>query len=141
MSLVLSESEEPPFLTIEQALDLQREAVEKYGGEAGLRDLPLLESAVMGPRQTFGGEYVHPTLEAVAAAYWMGLSQNHPFVDGNKRVGLFACDVFLLMSGYELTISEDQAIACTLKIVTSKGDREELRAEITELIRQNIRPL
>ena len=72
----------------------------------------------------------------MAAAYWAGLGRNHAFLDGNKRIGLNACDVFLLMNGYELTFTVDQAIDYTLAIVTGKADREEAAIWIEQNVRR-----
>jgi death-on-curing protein len=125
-------SGEPRFLTVEQVRELHREQIERYGGQHGLRDEGLLTSAVMGPQQTFGGDYVYPTLSEMAAAYWVGLAKNHAFLDGNKRIGLNACDVFLLINGYRLTLTVEQAIEYTLKIVTGEAGRDEAAAWIEQ---------
>lgn len=85
MGPILEISEEPAFLTIEQVEDIHREMIAFYGGISGIRDRALLESAVMAPRQTFGGDFLHRTLEEMAAAYWAGLAGNHPLIDRNKR--------------------------------------------------------
>jgi death-on-curing protein len=137
MCLRFEVSQEPRFLSIDEVRDLQKEVVEYYGGQHGLRDEGLLSSAVMGPQQTFGGEFVYPTFPEMAAAYWVGLGKNHAFVDGNKRIGLIACDVFLLLNGYELTLSEEQAIEYTLKVVTSEAGREEAAVWIAENVRDS----
>lgn len=128
---------EPRFLSPEQALDLHAEAIARYGGDPGLRDRRLLESAVLAPQQTFGGALLYTSPAQIAAAYWIGLVTNHAFVDGNKRVGLFACDVFLLLNGYKLTLTPEAATAATLRIATGKNER----AELVGLIEQSLQPL
>lgn len=105
---------EPEFLDIEDVLELHALQLARYGGAAGIRDQGLLESALAQPRATFGGEYVHEDLFAMAAAYLFHIVQNHPFVDGNKRTGLLSALVFLDLNGigiehdspalYELTL-------------------------------------
>ena len=77
----------PRFLTKEYVTAIHADQINKYGGGQGLRDVGLLESALAQPRATFGGEWLHPTLFDMAAAYLFHLVENHPFLDGNKRVG------------------------------------------------------
>jgi death-on-curing protein len=89
---------EPVFLTLEEVLDLHRESIERYGGSAEVRDVGLLLSALAMPATTFGGEFLHPDLAAMAGALLFHLVQNHPFVDGNKRAGAAAARVFVLMN-------------------------------------------
>ena len=81
---------EPTFLTEEQILHLHQLAIEKHGGSLGLRDSGLLKSALAMPESGFGGNYFHATIFEMAAAYLFHLVKNHPFVDGNKRIGLLA---------------------------------------------------
>jgi death-on-curing protein len=76
------------FLTVERVKQLHADAVRKYGGSKGLRDEGMLESAVAMPMTAFGGSYLHEGIFEMASAYLYHLVQNHPFVDGNKRVGL-----------------------------------------------------
>ena len=83
------------FLTLAEVLEIHLDEINKFGGSHGVRDLKLLESAVATPQQSFGGEYLHHDLFEMAAAYAYHISQNHPFVDGNKRTGLAAALVFL----------------------------------------------
>jgi death-on-curing protein len=78
---------EPLFLTLDEVLEIHEEQIERYGGSAGLRDAAALASAVATPQATFGGEYLHTSIPGIAAAYLYHLCQNHPFIDGNKRVG------------------------------------------------------
>lgn len=129
--------EPPRFLTIEEVVELHRQGIALYGGELGLRDSGLLDSAVSSPQQTFGGDYLYPSLAAMAAAYWFGLVMNHVFVDGNKRVGLRAADVFLALNGLDLTMSEAEAVGLTLRMASHQVGREELVARIE----QNTTPL
>ena len=83
------------FLSLNQVLELHRAAIEAHGGDAGIKDLGLVESAVAMPRQRFEGAPLHPDLPAMAAAYLYHLAKAHAFVDGNKRVGAMAALVFL----------------------------------------------
>ena len=83
--------------------------IAQSGGAEGVRDWPALESSIAQPRQTFGGEDLYSSLVAKAAAIGFFLISNHPFIDGNKRVGHAALEVTLVLNGAELTASvEDQ---------------------------------
>jgi death on curing protein len=87
------------FLDVEDVLLIQQDTVEAEGGARGVRDLGLLDAAVMVPRQSYGGEYLHPDLPAMAAAYLFHIAKNHPFVDGNKRAAAMSALVFLDLNG------------------------------------------
>lgn len=89
---------EPVFLSLDEVLEIHEQQIERYGGTSGLRDAAGLESAVATLQVTFGGELLHSSIPAMAAAYLFHLCQNHPFLDGNKRVGANAAITFLLMN-------------------------------------------
>lgn len=93
---------EPDFLSVEEVLSLHVEQLDRFGGSAGVREEGLLESAVMTPQASFGGEYVHKGLFEMAAAYAFHIAENQPFIDGNKRTGLASALVFLGMNGFEV---------------------------------------
>jgi death-on-curing protein len=76
---------EPDFLSVEDVIFLHDEQLVRFGGAAGIRDQGLLESAVGMPQASFGGEFLHADLFAMAAAYAFHIAQNQAFVDGNKR--------------------------------------------------------
>ncbi len=97
---------EPQFLTIAEVLEIHRDQIERYGGEYGLRDHGLLESALAMPAAGAEGEYFHADLFEMAAAYAFHLVANHPFLDGNKRVGAVAAVVFLKLNGVRLKPDE-----------------------------------
>jgi death-on-curing protein len=86
---------EPDFLSLEDVLWIHEQQLELYGGQAGVRDQGLLESAIGMPRQTFGGDFVHEDHFSMAAAYAFHIGENQPFIDGNKRTALEACLTFL----------------------------------------------
>jgi death-on-curing protein len=83
---------EPLSLSLDEVLEIHEQQIERYGGSAGLRDAAGLESAVAMPQATFGGEFLHTSIPAMAAAYLFHLCQNHPFIDGNKRAGANAAN-------------------------------------------------
>lgn len=85
-------------------LNIHARQIEKFGGTNGIRDEGLLESALAQPQVTFGGQLLHPTIPAQAAAYLYHLAMNHPFIDGNKRTAFAVMDTFLRVNGYVLTL-------------------------------------
>ncbi len=85
-------------LSKEQVLRLHNALLETFGGTAGVRDDGLLESALNAPFATFGGQYLYPSVQAKAAQLGFGLVCNHPFVDGNKRIGAHVMLVFLAIN-------------------------------------------
>ena len=108
------------YLSLEQVLDLHRRQLRLFGGAAGLRDRGALESAVTRLQMTFGGEDLYPGIEDKAAALMHSLVMNHPFVDGNKRVGAHACVLLLMANGVEPTFSPAELTAITL--ATARGE-------------------
>lgn len=118
---------EPIFLTLDDALEIHADMIESYGGSAGVRDIPLLESALAQPRATFGGEYLLPDIPLMAAAYLFSIAKNHPFIDGNKRAGAACAVIFLKANGHELRTTRDEELAeITERIAASQATREEL---------------
>ncbi len=92
------------------------------GGLEGIRDENLLESAVNAPFQTFGGEYIYKTTEAKAARLGFSLIKNHPFVDGNKRIGILVMITFLELNSISLTYTDDELIALGLGLADGSID-------------------
>ena len=117
-----------------EVLELHRMAIERFGGDPGMRDDGLLESAVGQPRMSFGGELLYPTIEEQAAAIGFSLIMNHPFLDGNKRVGYLAMEGTLVINGYELQADVDDAERMTLAIAAGEAEREDL----VEWVRQHM---
>jgi death-on-curing protein len=117
---------EPVFLSLDEVLEIHAQQIERYGGSSGLRDSAGLESAVATPQATFGGEFLHGSIPAMAAAYLFHLCQNHAFIDGNKRVGANAAVTFLLMNDWEPTFDEDELVALVLSVASSRLAKPEL---------------
>ncbi len=111
------------FLTLSEVLDLQRRLVEQSEGANGLRDLGLLESAVAQPRMAFGGIDLYPSLDEKAAALAFSLIRNHPFVDGNKRIGHAALESFLLLNGSELIAEVEESERIVRAVAAGSMDR------------------
>ena len=127
--------ETPLFLSIDEVVALHDLQLEHFGGLSGLRDIGLLESAVAMPQAGFGGIYAHADVFEMAAAYLFHLVKNHPFLDGNKRVGFHAAYVFLSLNGVTLEMPEDAAY--DLVIATAEGRAS--KAEIASAFRAHSR--
>lgn len=116
------------YLTVEQVLFIHMRLITETGGSLGLRDLALLESAVARPQATFGGEDLYSDLFTKAAALLDSLIRNHPFVDGNKRVGITAAGLFLRRNGQRLTASNAELEPFTLQAARSELTVEQIAA-------------
>ncbi len=125
------------FLTIEQVLTIHTKMIERYGGEPTLRDLGLIDSAVMIPQQSFGGERLHPSLASMAAAYLSYLCSNQGFADGIKRTAVGAVHVFLDANGHELALTIGELEQITLDVASGSIEKEPL----TQLFEVAIRPV
>ena len=128
---------EPVFLSLDEILEIHEQQIERYGGSAGLRDAAGLESAVATPQATFGGEFLHTSIPAMAAAYLFHLCQNHAFIDGNKRVGANSAITFLLMNNWEPTFDEEELVDLVLSIATG----ELSKAELTEIFQSRCKSI
>jgi death-on-curing protein len=117
---------EPEFLSLEEILEIHAEQIERYGGSQGLRDAALLDSAIATPQATFNGEYLHTSIPAMAAAYLFHLCQNHPFIDGNKRVGANAAITFLLINDWEPMFDEEELTELVLSIASGELGKPKL---------------
>ena len=113
------------YLTLNEVLEVHRQVMAQSGGAEGLMHLPALESALAQPQMTFGGEDLYPTLVDKAAALGYALIKNHPFLDGNKRTGHAAMEVFLVLNGYEIRATVDEQEHVILQVAASEIDREE----------------
>ena len=118
----------PIFLNPGEVLAIHEDVIRRYGGSLGVRDLALLESAVGTPQASFGGQYLHDSIPAMAAAYCFHLVANHPFLDGNKRVGAAAANVFLEMNDWVLNAEQDGYADVVLSIAASRADKREATA-------------
>jgi death on curing protein len=134
------------FLNRYEILLIHANQIELYGGSAGIRDEGLLASAIAQPEAVFGGQYLHDSLAAQAAAYLLHLVKNHPFIDGNKRVGTATALVFLDINGYELDpalddldSSSQQTRLETAVIRVASGTMT--KEELTLFIHTHLRPL
>ena len=121
-------------LTVEIVLEIHDEAISQFGGASGLRDRAMLESAVAAPQASFGGQSIFADIIEIAAAYLYYLCSNHPFVDGNKRVALGSCLVFLQLNGIEPAPDSDDWENLTLAVAAGSLSRAEVTQRLRELI-------
>jgi death-on-curing protein len=124
---------EPQWVLRETVLALQEQLLAEFGGLSGLRDEGLLDSALNRPTQLFN--YGKPKLFELAAAYALGLIRNHPFLDGNKRIGFATAIVFLEINGYEFVADEADATLQTLALAA----REINEADYADWLTKNSR--
>jgi death on curing protein len=123
----------PTFLTLETVLAIHGEQLARFGGGDGIRDQGLLESAVAQPMATFDGTYLHGDLYVMAAAYLYHLVQNHPLVDGNKRVGLITALVFLAANGISTKIAYSILYELTIEVANGQIDKQTIAMRLREL--------
>jgi death-on-curing protein len=109
---------EPNWVGREVLLAIQGELLNRFGGLAGIRDEGLLDSAINKPKNLFA--YGQPSAFELAASYATGLVKNHPFLDGNKRIGFMAAYVFLGANGWSLEATEEEAVLQTLALAASE---------------------
>jgi death-on-curing protein len=124
------------FLLFDEVLALHTRQIDQYGGAYGLRDLGLLQSALATPEASFDGEPLHPTVFEQAAAYLYHLVKNHPFVDGNERIGLACALVFLRLNGHRLRALEDDVAALVERVAEGTASK----AEVAVFLSRNDHP-
>ena len=111
------------YLTMGEVLEIYKGVIKQSGGGVGIRDLGALESAVAQPRMTFNGEELYPTIVEKASALGFSLIQNHPFIDGNKRTGHAAMEMFLMLNGYEISAVVNEQVEIVLGVASGNIDR------------------
>jgi death on curing protein len=121
---------DPVWIDLEVVLAIHDEQLAEHGGQAGVRDRGLLESALARPLNQFAcGEHVLPRL---AASYAFGISRNHPFLDGNKRTSLVVAELFLDLNGLELTASDAECVTKFLQLAAGELTEDELTEWIAD---------
>ncbi len=117
---------EPVFLTLTETIEIHEYQIRHFGGTDGLRSLDLLKSAVGMPASTFNGNYLHPTIPDMATAYLFHIVENHPFLDGNKRVGTMSALIFLELNGYDFDASDKELTEVVLQVAGGKMSKDGL---------------
>ena len=123
---------EPEFLTLSELIEIHNDQIANYGGDTGVRDINLLSSALAVPESTYDGTFLHKDLFEMAAAYAYHICQNHPFVDGNKRVALVAALVFLDFNGIDIDDPDDKLYPM-MGVAQGKKDKKTLAALFRKL--------
>jgi death-on-curing protein len=126
---------EPRWLSPTYILSIHADQIQSHGGSLGVRDRGLLLSALERPRNRFHYE-ADTDLAALAAAYGFGISSNHPFVDGNKRVAFQAMYLFLGLNGFRIDAPEEDVVALILALAS--GTLEE--PALADWIRERLTP-
>ena len=114
------------FLPESIALAIHENQIRLYGGTYEIRDSATLDAALHMPQAQFGGQFLHVTLYHMAAAYGFHLSQNHPFVDGNKRTAGMAMFTFLRLNGLEPTATEIEYYETMMAVAEGRMNKEQL---------------
>ena len=114
------------FLTLSEIMLILEDQIRHYGGIYGVRDLNLLSSAIYMPESSFGGQYLHESIPAMATAYTFHICQNHPFLDGNKRAALASSLVFLDINGYEFNCKEEELYKEIINVAKGETKKQEL---------------
>ena len=120
------------FITLAEVIEIHKNQISLYGGQEGIRDINLLSSALALPKSTFDGEYLYKNIFEMAAAYAYHICQNHPFIDGNKRVALVTALVFLEFNGID--INDPKGLLYDAMMNISKG--EVGKKQIEEIFRK-----
>lgn len=128
--------EAPRWISKAAILQIHSRELSIDGGASGVRDEGLLESALARPLNTFAYE-AHATLFDLAADYAFGIARNHPFVDGNKRMALLACEGFLILNGYRVLSEKEEKYLMYIWIAAGQISQ----GEFTNWLEQRARPL
>ena len=120
------------YLTPATVLLIHDQVCRKFGGSRGVRDEGALLAALARPRATFERRPLYPSLFEKAAALLESLCQNHPFVDGNKRVAYVAAALFLQQNGWTIESGEDDAVGFMLRVASGKLHKDEIRIWLEE---------
>ncbi|MEM0982445.1 MAG: type II toxin-antitoxin system death-on-curing family toxin [Planctomycetota bacterium] len=116
------------FLTFDDALAIHHDQVTRYGGATELRDAGLLESALAQPRAGFGDEYAHAFPHGMAAAYLFHIVSNHPFADGNKRVGAVCALVFLILNRRRFDAEPGEVFDITIGVADGSRSKTDVES-------------
>lgn len=119
-------------ITKEQVLLLHQLLIKYTGGAGGFRDEGLLDSALATPFMSFDGVSLYPTIESKAARLAFGLVKNHPFIDGNKRIGILAMLSFLEANGIKIICTDEELIELGLGLAEGSADEKSMLTFIVE---------
>ncbi|MFA6402884.1 MAG: type II toxin-antitoxin system death-on-curing family toxin [Salinivirgaceae bacterium] len=123
------------FLELDRIVQLNKLAIKTFGGDQGIRDRGLIESAIIQPQASFGGEYLHQNIFQMAAAYYFHISECQGFSDGNKRTGFLAMFSFLRLNGCDFIIPDDYLWPILIEVAEGKKDKNNLSDFLIENVK------
>lgn len=126
----------PIFLGLDEVLEIHRDQITLYGGSDGIRDMGLLQSALAMPQAGVQDQYLHSDLFEMAGAYLFHIVKNHPFIDGNKRVGAVAAFVFLEMNGVQIRCTNHELVDIVLAVAEGRIQK----SGVAEFFRRSTTP-
>lgn len=121
------------FLTLDEAIEIHKDQIERYGGHPGIRDIDLLLSALAMPQASFSGEFLHRDIFEMAAAYAFHICNNHPFTDGNKRTALVCALVFLELNATGVADPGGMLYGTMMDVASGLLDKQGLAAVFRKL--------
>lgn len=121
------------FLSVEDVILIHSDQIREYGGDEGIRDARLLDSAIENARTTFDGRLLHADIYSIASAYIFHLCQNHPFIDGNKRTALVSGLVFLELNGVEIIDPDEKLYDLMMRVAASQSSKVEIESVLRKL--------
>ncbi|MEW6698634.1 MAG: type II toxin-antitoxin system death-on-curing family toxin [Bacillota bacterium] len=120
------------WLAVDYILKLHEKMIQRSGGTSGLRDIELLQSAVYNARATFDGQDLYPDIESKIAVLCYGVINNHPFIDGNKRMGIYLMLILLDYNNYHIQYDEDELVDLGFAIAEGIVSKEYISRWIKE---------
>lgn len=125
------------FLKLNEVIKIHDLLIEKFGGSSGIRDLGLLDSALYQPQAKFSNNYICKDIFEMSAAYLFHIIKNHPFIDGNKRTGIFTAINFFELNYCEINFTLEDFYKLALNVATSKLDKKQIAQIFKNTITQN----
>jgi len=113
------------YISLNQVLYLHKKIINSTGGSLGIRDIKMLESSLSHPFMTFDGKDLYNSIIDKAGALGFSIIMNHPFIDGNKRVGHAVMELFLYLNGYEIKSDVDEQEKIIIKVASGNLKRQE----------------
>ena len=124
------------FLSEEFICALHRDQIDLYGGAHGVRDSKILDSALNMPKAQYGGEFLHPSIFHMAAAYGFHISEGQPFFDGNKRTAGMAMLTFLELNGFEVVATSNDYYDAIMSVANQQMNKEDLASWLKKSVIQ-----
>jgi death on curing protein len=122
------------FINLKEILVLHNRIIDQSGGSYGIRDIKLLESSLAQPFMMFNGKYLYESIIDKATALLYSLVMNHPFVDGNKRTGHAATEIFLYLNDFEISCDENEQEEVILKLASGKVSKDFLKGWLENIV-------